>query len=214
MARVVVNEINIRNKAHLSLKSNKYRGIARVAANSRMLFAEQSLLKAFDDHVVTKELQPENVSDDGNSALVSRGSLFSYLGFPEGSNPTDKLRNFLIQNIQMEDEPIFDDRKNTFTYKFPVNIPTKEEIDEVAGTPDEYSSKSWTRIIEEGIGGGAAMVHYIFAVGENIAQRFKEVGSRSGWGLQTEKMVSRGGTFTPVKYISEIIKNFKARFKR
>lgn len=212
MALTSINEISIRAKIISAAKKKQFIGIAKTNANTRFIFAEQKLLEDFDNHVVTKELNPENANQEG-SELIDHGNLFSFIGFPEGSHPAQDLRDYLKENIEMSEQPkITDNGRNTIYYSFKVSAPSMTQInnEEEFATPDNWRSTSWIDIIENGVSNA---VYYIFAGGEDNADKFREVGSRSGWGLQSKRKRSEGGSFTPKKYISELLADFRKRFE-
>ncbi len=218
MAINLVNEISIRSKLLSAGKKRQFAGIARTNAKTRLVFATQGLLRDFDNHIVTQELNPDNVSEEG-SELIDHGNLFSFIGFPAGSHPAQDLRNYLQENIEMSDESrITDNGRNIIYYSFKVSTPSMTQInnEEQFATPDNWRSTSWIDIIENGVSNA---VYYIFAGGEDNAKKFEEAGSRSGWGLQRKDKAGRsqqrseGGTFTPKKYISELLESFRRRFQ-
>lgn len=217
MANVLLNEISIRSKIISAGKKKQFIGIAKTNANTRLIFAEQELLEDFDNHQVTKELNPKNVSIEG-SELIDHGNLFSFIGFPEDSNPAQELRDYLKDNITIGNEPkVTDNGRNIIYYNFKVSVPSMNQInnEEAFQTPDNWRSSSWIEIIENGVSNA---VYYIFAGGESNAEKFREAGSRSGWGLQRKdkdgnnQKRAAGGSFTPMKYISELLDNFRKRF--
>lgn len=209
MSARITNEVSIRSKIVSAAKKRQYVGLARSAANTRMVFAREQLLKDFDSHEVTKELL-QDPSKEG-SALVSKGNLVSFIGFEDASLEVGKVRDFLRENTELGNGVKISNDKSKIYYEFPVRYPSKTQLNEITPTPDGWSSKSWIELIETGISNAAS---YIFSkVG------FSFGGSRSGFGLQIKDRSGRarqtkaGGSFTPQKYISEILDNFKSRFR-
>ena len=211
MALTTINEISIRAKLIDAAKKKQFVGLARSAANTRFVFAKQDFIEEFDEHPVTQELNPENYDKEG-SALVDHGNLLTFIGFDEGSDPAGELKKYLVENIQMAPEPkISDNGKNKIFYDFKVSMPSMTQIDKEKQfeTPDNWRSTSWVSIIENGVSNA---VYYVFAKSEETAAKFRKAGSRSGWGLQRPTKRADGGSFTPKKYISELIANFINKF--
>ena len=88
---------------------------------------------------------------------------------------------------------------NGTKYKLMVNIPEPLEIFNV--TPLPYmEGRSWAQGIERGISG----LPYFLKTTR---------GSRSGFGIQTDKPVRKGVKFKNTKYISSLINKYKKKFK-
>ena len=199
----VLNEISIRSKIINASKQKQYAGLASSAANTRLVFAKQSFFRNFDNNEITRELLQDPTVD--GSSLVSHGNLVSFLGLPNGESDIAQLKLFLDENISMENKPKISTDKNRIYYEFPVNIPTNKEIHESFPTPDNWSSRSWIDIIERGIGNAA---YYIFRAAGLP-------NSRSGTGLQRTDRAPRkkGGSFSPKKWISELLNDFRKKFQ-
>jgi hypothetical protein len=209
MSARITNEISIRSKLVTAAKKKQYVGIARSAANTRLVFAREAMLAEFDKHPVTKELL-QDPSKEGSS-LVSHGNLVSFIGFEDASLEVGTVREFLREGVSLGNNPTITNTKLRIDYNFPVLYPSKTQLEEITPAPDNWTSKSWLKLIEEGVGNAAS---YIFS---RVGFSFGE--SRSGFGLQLKDKSGRtrerkaGGSFTPTKYISEILDNFRKRFK-
>ena len=127
-------------------------------------------------------------------------SLTTYIGFQEGSNPTEPIRNELEKINLNSKSKVFNDGSN-ITFEFEVVAPSIEEIESVGVLPFEQGN-SWIKGIENGISGfGAYIYGKLFS------------NSRSKKGLQSKKSF-RQGSFKPVKYISEIMEKFYIKVKK
>lgn len=198
----ILNTISVRKKLVAASTTRKQLAFFRNSALTRFIFAKDDLLDSFDSHPVTQELL-QNPSQEG-SALVSHGSLSSFIGFEDASLEVGKLREFIREKTQLGsvNDVTIRETRNSVNLEFPVFYPSKQEIDEVTPTPDNWSSKSWTSLISEGIGNAANYV-------------FRSLGlpnSRSGFGLQIKSPRKKGGSFRPMPYINEILQNFKKLF--
>ena len=204
MAKLVrFNEINLRKKIYKSLEGEKYSKFAFSLAKRRFDFAKNDLLAAFDEHLVTQELQ-QNPSEEG-SEIVGHGNLVSFIGFDSNENPADELRRYLDNEIYMKKEPTIQSNSKKFKYLFPVYIPKKREVYDAFPTPDRWSTKSWIDMIENGV---ENVIYYIFTK-SNAFKGF----SRSGHGRQDENPVSKkDNSFRPKAYVTELLKIFKNKF--
>ena len=73
--------------------------------------AKKDMLLELERHPITKDLE-SNV----DSGLVTKGSLFGFLGFERGENPVEELRRFLTKSCKIR---FFKQstQKSTRTYK-------------------------------------------------------------------------------------------------
>lgn len=208
MARNTINEITIRAKLAKELSKTRYQNFAYNAAKTRFVFAKQQMLKEFDEHAVTKEL----INKPETSELLDRehpGSLFAFIGFYAGENPTNEVRDFLSEHsLLIRENPKITVTKNSITYNFKVRVPSKTQMFEQFPSPDGWTSMGWLELIEKGTSTAAS---FIFAVKDKDVKKFEKY-SRSGRGLQNTNY-SGGGVFLPRKYISEIIDNFLKNFE-
>lgn len=213
---VIVNTISINAKMKNALGTKKFQGLARTNANTRLVFAKGALLKDFDGHTVTKELlrppnQDDAAGDKSELIKAEHGNLSSFIGFEDASIEIAKLRNFIDDKIELNSSPPrIEYNRHRVDYHFIVNTPSAIEFSETFSTPDNWSSRSWIDIVENGIGNIAS---YIFS-----AVGFSFGNSRSGFGLQMKdkkgkpRKKKNPGYFQPQSYITELFVNFRARF--
>tara|TARA_B100000212_G_scaffold136765_1_gene102990 strand:- start:10722 stop:11303 length:582 start_codon:yes stop_codon:yes gene_type:complete len=150
--------------------------------------AKKKLFMDYDMHPVTRDLNNES-----NSGLVTKGTLFGFLGFESTDSPAESLRQFLERSINIR---FTNNDKRNGRRKYIVNIPTKDDIYDATPLP-WASGRSWVKAIEQGISG---MGNYI---------DIESPSSRSGEGFQAKH--SSGGVFRNTSYISTIINDFKKR---
>jgi len=183
--------------------ARKFAGIAVSAANTRFVAAKQELLKNFDNHLVTRELQAGEKSPNISHTL-SKGNLFSYIGFYESDDPTADLRN-VFEEMEMDEDPEVEFTPRMVLFVFNVPVPSEDEIMEATPYPDEWDIGSWALDVERAISG---IQNYVYSLRFNEASREK---SRSGTGLQDPRR-ELPGTFRPISYISELLKQFSRKF--
>ncbi len=202
MAKILLNKINITNKVTGAITQKRFQGLAYNAANTRFLAAKTNALESFDDNEITKELL---VGAESTESILSYGNLASFLGFDNSSEDVAQLRDKLKLGIVMNKTPVFRKGKNNVVYEFKVKAPSLQEIYDSTPMPYDWSSKSWVKAIEEGIG---TFSYYVFRLAGLP-------GSHSGTGLQRKgqrKWMSVKDTVLKIPYISEILKEFKSYF--
>ncbi len=150
--------------------------------------AKRAMLAEFDSHTVTQGLKSHT-----GAGLVSRGSLFGFLGFAHGEDPTGALRDLLERVIIFK---FSSESKRAGQRIYTVTIPSKDDV--YGATPLPWAQgRSWVKAVEQGISG---MGNYMNIDSPN---------SRSGEGIQSK--TNKGGRFRNTSYISTILNNFKKR---
>ena len=149
---------------------------------------KKEMLKEFDTHPITRDLQGSI-----DSGLVSKGSLFGFLGFQQGEDPTQELRDVLtkcsIRYLKIKH------KQPTRIYR--AEIPDKDTI--YSATPLRWApGRSWVKAIEFGISGIGAYID------------LDNSKSRSGEGFQS-KTSDTGGSFKKSGYVSDILSNFQKK---
>lgn len=166
--------------------------------------SKQDMINEFEDHPVTKEIESGPEAANISNTLGGEGNLFSYIGFNDGSNPTEIIKDILANDVRVDNRPTIESVGKDLKISFPISGPTLNEIESSTPMPFE-GGRSWVRGIEKGISGFS---YYIF-------KKYLK-GSRSGTGLQTESEI-RTGSFKPTPYMSAILKRFyskvNAKFK-
>ena len=101
---------------------------------------KQQMIDEFENHPVTKEI--ENGPDAANisNTLGGEGNLFSYIGFNEGSNPTEIIKEILINDVRVENKPTIQAAGKDLKIAFPISAPTMNEIEAVTPMPFEGGS--------------------------------------------------------------------------
>lgn len=201
MARVIINRISIQNKLSKSLTQRRFQGLAYNAANTRFIAAKSNALSDFQEHEVTKEILAGPKAD---SIFLAKGNLVSFLGLENGESVIADIRNKLEIGMRMNKTPSFFKTKDGVAYEFSVKAPSFQEIYDSAPSP--WSSKSWVEQVQDGV---SNFLYFIYSKTGRFAKY-----SRSGTGLQNKKGKSgRSSKVLGIKYINEIIQNFRNKFR-
>jgi hypothetical protein len=167
---------------------------------------KKQALREFNQHPVTKELE-EGVGASNISKTLpgtkSDANLFSFIGFAEGANPTQEVRQILEQEIDLNQKPTVRNIEKGIQFNFKVLAPTLKAIEAATPLPWE-NGRSWVKGIERGISG----------LGYYLSGRFKSPEpSRSGGGIQSNYKV-RKGSFVTVEYLGAILRDLKEKLKQ
>ena len=165
---------------------------------ARFQESKDKLIEEFESHPVTLEIKGGIDAINSSGTLGGYGNLFTYIGFPDGSDPTEIVKEILESEIVLfkVNKSVVGERVK---YQYRVIIPEKTLRDETS-MPFE-TGNSWLYDIETGISGFS---NYVYG-------RFKSPDpSRSGGGIQS-KYPHLGATFIPVPYIRDLISKFTER---
>ena len=208
----------------INFKTTVFRKIVADNLQQRRLFIDEAfeiaeqdfiikrdlLLSDFDNHDVTRELRDEQEAGGNISGTLNgHGNLFSFLGFYQGTDPTQDVRETLEDNTRI----IKSSRgakysKNGITYSFQVvTAAIGGEI--AAASPLPFNTgRSWVLALERGASGlNYYIKHYLFD-----PERDFGVKSRSGTAIQVKpELISI--SFVKIQYLSEIINKFILRYK-
>jgi len=179
--------------------SKVLQNLAYGAAKKKTEGLKKEVLREFDQHEVTKELE-QGTSGMNSSLLGGRGNFFGFLGFHQGDQPVQIIRNILEDHIKIRNTKgkLKKVSATSFIWEFDIDVPSKTEI--YAVTPMTWSSKSWVKGVERGI------TNYTKTVFRDSER------SRSGIALQSKQNVGFI-TFTPTPYISALLDKLKKQLK-
>jgi len=183
--------------------SNQFKGLAQGIAQRRVNAAQNEMVKTFEAHKVTEELKG-GADYSGPTVInyfkpdVANPNLFSFVGFPAGTDPVAVLKQLLEFPIQVK---LTTRGKNIYYFK--ALIPTREDIEKATPMPSEYFSGnlSWAAGLEDGD---------LIGAGQFLA--IKASASRSGGGIQVE-IQDTGTTVERVQYITDILEAFKQKLQ-
>jgi len=182
--------------------TNQFKGLALGIAQRRVNLAQIDMLETFEGNSVTKEIEG-GVDYNGPSIInyhstEGQANLFSFIGFPAGSNPVDVLRKLLEFPIRVQLAT-----RNKNAYYFRVLSPTVKDVEDATPMPDDYLSGnfSWARGIEDGD---------LLGIGQYLA--IETSASRSGKGIQI-RFGNVNNSIETVPYITEILEAFRKRLE-
>ena len=159
--------------------------------------AVSNLLKKFENHPVTKEIEGGPNFSNISGTLGGYGNLFSFIGFNSGDSPTIIVKN-LIKQIRFNAKPIrvpnIGATQARVFYGF--DGPGLSRILEATPMP-WIGGRSWLTGVERGI---SNLSHYI-----NKKVRIR--GSRSGEAVQI-KYIYRPASFKTVPYFETMWNEF------
>lgn len=204
-AGVNLNKLRVEFDKKL-FNTNQFKGLAQGIAQRRVNVAQGSMVNAFEEHAVTREM--EGGADYAGPSVVKyfrsdvKANLYSFVGFPKGTNPVELLRKLLKFPIQVKLQT-----RIQGTYYFAVLSPSSEDIEKATPLPDDYYSGdfSWARAVEEGDGAS-------LGIGQFLAIRVS--ASRSGGGIQVEDMSPQDSEIEATPYISAILEAFRVKLEQ
>lgn len=187
------NVVNARIYLQAGLMANqlpKLNGKARIIFNK----AKAQILDEFDAHPITRAIDNHSWYE----GIPDNGTLFGFLGFHAGDNPTENIREILYHDFNF----IGVTQKGPQTVYISFSVPANTDIFDA--TPLEWADgRSWTEAIESG---GVA------GVGLYLGEMDK---GRSEEGVQAKgKIGGRSGKFGPHKYISDFLKKSESKIRK
>jgi hypothetical protein len=131
--------------------------------------------------------------------LGADGSLFSFIGFPAGSDPVSELLSVANSSVFLKStSPRIRKKEGIVQFLFQVRVPSVQDLSASPNLKLPFESGlSWVDGIERGISG---LGNYMYK-----ASGFRT--SRSGQGLQS-KLKVRSGKFKNTPYMTEILQKF------
>lgn len=179
--------------------------------------AVKAMQDEFARHPVTKEIQGGIGADNESGTLIGdfredpekgdgKPNLFSFIGFDAGDDPTEEIAKRLDPNHPDGPKVVYKGReKDHLTYYFEIRAPDEEAIQNATPLP-WAPGISWSKRIEQGLPG----------VGQFLNTLLRK-GSHSGGGIQIDENLRKnkgGATFRPVRYLTQIFKNFLTKAAR
>jgi hypothetical protein len=169
---------------------------ARQEAANVLEQQKEILLREFDNHPVTKEIEAGPEAANLSGTLGGKGNLFSFIGFDDADTPVAPVKE-LLNGISLGSMR----RNNAMgVLNFKVNMPSEEEFEAISKMPWE-TGRSWLFEIERAISG----------LGNYIYGQFKN--SRSGTGYEVSSPVDTK-TFSPVPYFRTMLEKFVIKLKQ
>jgi len=193
-------KLNIKQLLKKKLSNSKaLKNLAYGAAKKKMDGLQNTALKQLDQHPVTLELE-KGTSGMNSSLLGGRGNFFGFLGFREGQQPVEIIRDAFKDHIKIRNRnpKLKNVSATSYIWEFDIDIPSKTEIYGV--TPMAWSSRSWVKGVERGI------TNYTKTIFTDSSE------SRSGIALQSKQNVNFI-TYSPTPYITSILDNLKKQLR-
>ena len=172
--------------------------------------AVEKLQNDFANDLVTQEIRAgndsENISDTLKDVKVKGhpANLFSYIGFDNGTDPTEKIEKFFYFNAEYGPnfKYIRGSQEENLRFSFLFDEPSKEAI--YKATPLPWAGGiSWAERIEKGLPNLSQ-----FLAGQGLK------GSRSDGGIQVKNDVSPSAQFQPRPYLSKLIEDYINEIKK
>lgn len=209
--RVVLNTGKMRKMVGETIYS-----VCKTSTNRKKLDDELGksslrLLSDFDAHLVTQEIAGGPKGASMTETLGGYGNLFSFIGFPEGSDPLAPIRNVIAKQLFQIQRGGMGVLKSGNVVTLRIEGPTASQIFEVTDMP-WAQGRSWAKGIEQGISG---LGYYL-----NTEYKPESGNWRSGMGFQSDTKITRKeGASVPTKfkntsYISEMIRRNTAEAVR
>ena len=196
-----INSRKFATQVSRARNAKKAKDIAYKKAQKIAEAAKEEMLKQFEENRITKELEAgpgnmRNISRNLVGLPYGQGSLYGFIGFVDGTNPIEPVREYLQNTGNVFKTSRFQRRgKRGGTYQFRVKVPLMSVIERFTPMPWE-GGRSWARAIERGISG----LSYYMAN--------KSPMSRSGQGIQGKNQFHQAAMYKPSKYLSAIINNY------
>jgi hypothetical protein len=177
------------------------------------------MLKSFDSHPVTVEIENGSNSTNTSRTLGGYGNLFSFIGFIEGSDPLGPVRQ------RLKSTTIRKTSQKNGVFDFITNEPSREELfsmTKISSFRTEFEGgRSWLDGIETGLSG---LGFYLYNQKKNFDSSRSGNAIQIRGGKKSEKAFGGGSTggaigmqrsrYKRVSYISGILKDFAKSVER
>lgn len=185
---------------------------------SRIELAKDKMIEDFDNNKITQEIEAGESTNNSSGLLPGLqrgGNLFSFIGFNQGDNPIEIIRNILNNSAKLRSENSRYVRfigKGLIQFAFTVQVPSLEELYEKTQYPGDTRKGSWLEGITTGLYG---LQSYLYDDDGN----FEEYDSRSSTGLQAKTknkklIIVRKNEAKKDAYITKIIDNFQKQLRK
>ena len=164
---------------------------------------KERFLKEYEENPITQQMYAGADNPGINypgGPLKGIGNLFAFLGFPDGSDPAEDLRNLLDNYIRLQRNYKVQKSPRGIIYTHIAQAPSKDEI--FAATPMSWTSRSWIKAIENGVGG-----YQLYLRGYRTV-------SRSSGGFLSKNSPVRSGSFKNTSYFTKMYNKFITRLTR
>lgn len=185
-------KINVKSVREKILGASATKKAALSAAESLVNENKDQFLTQYQNHDVTKEIIDGPAALNISKTLGGYGNLFSFIGFPSGSDPVAPVVS-MIKSIRFIRSSLkYQKSKSAFTFR--VSVPSIQDFGAITKMPWE-SGRSWLLDIERSISGVGA---YLYK---------KISSSRSGYAIQNDDSSSQA-SFRRTRYFSFLYQRF------
>jgi hypothetical protein len=215
MPPLIVNQSVLRSHIQKIANSPQLIEVAFMKAQETFMGHKEEMLEEFDKHSVTVEIlegmEDPSTSSNPSNTLGGRGNLFTYIGFPRGTDPITPIRQRLMDDTDIRKTSLGAKyTRDLAIYQFPVSFPSEAELENEAPMPFQNGGRSWVRGIEKGIPGLNYYIYWKYFSDPKV--------SRSSYGTMAKDRAGnlkaiRGDEFSPTEYMSGIKRRFIGRFK-
>lgn len=176
-------------------KLSEIKSAALEIAESKLQDERREFLNEFESHPVTREIEEGEAAQNISGTLGGYGNLFSFIGFANGSKPTEAVKD-LVKKIRIAGSGKAQKGKKYGEIIFRVLIPPIGEFENKTPMP-WAKGRSWLTGIERGISGFGYFIS-------------RMMSGRSGGGTQADNAIRSGG-FRNTSYFSKMYNDFIKR---
>lgn len=203
--RVLRKEISVQSKRAIEPR-------AEAAMEKEFAKIKNQLLRDFDRHPVTNELEDGNRAESNYVNTSHGGNLFSLLGFKYSQKPIQKLRRILENSIKFAGPIKTRVRGNKIIIEKTVSNPSLDTISSEVGSASklDWTNRSWLDLLEKGITGFAS---YLFDE-EQLKQWSRSKTAIEAKDKNGNLIKVRDGSLGPIRYISDLLLKFRNRISK
>tara|TARA_B100000214_G_scaffold320626_1_gene255847 strand:- start:2080 stop:2679 length:600 start_codon:yes stop_codon:yes gene_type:complete len=169
----------------------------KTRASKAVEHAKTLMLREFDSHPITKEINAGPAATNSSGTLGGKGNLFSFIGFSKGDKPIREVRSLLENSTKLIG--IRKSPHGKIGFQIVIDLPNKEEIKNASPLP-WAAARSWVIGIEQGLSG----------LGQYLV---KSGAGRSGGGIEIKGQIN-SGRFRNTKYVSAILANLQSNLMK
>ena len=207
----MAGSLNIKSISRKVINSKKREQEMHKRAEMKLQNAKNIMINEFESHPVSVEIAGGSGASNSSRTLGGYGNLFTFIGFPAGARPIAKIADLIRrQTYLLKRGPRGKASGRNVVKNYRINYMDEGEIADTEAARMPWESGSWINAIEQGM---SSFSYYMY-------KNFE--GSRSRKGLQAKKGGKSGGSlqkindgsFSPMKYVSQIIRNFRSNIYR
>jgi len=169
-------------------------------------YERDQFLEDYEEHEVTQEIEGGPGASNSSGTLSGITNLFSFIGFRQGSRPTEPVKKLIEQYTYLRMNPRVKSVRGGILYTYTAVIPSLSDFYAAAPYPDNWQGGSWLKGIEQGISG----LNYLL----RLPSRGRKLDSRSGGAIQSQTQVRSSLKFENAKYFTFLYNKFTSRLKK